>query len=393
MSLRPDAAEAYASSPPLLDWVANLVLKLPADARLSLKVESLPVVGFTDQRHSGHVNQDRIAVAYSTGLRPASNWLLALVCDGVGGSSHGESAASTAIAAIALEVATLRSLADPTEALRRALHHSHLHTAAAFQSKSSTTAVALLVTETGAALGWVGDSRGYEIASGEATLLTTDDTLAAATARANPSFKFELNEEYGDRLSQAIGGMAPVHANVIAWRPSSDAAMCLLCTDGIWKPTEVALPALVSACHQGPELMRRLLLVSDWMGGMDNASAVLVPPLGDVRDFLADPANATPSDFMLLCLPGYLQTLLPVEGRKVADASALIQHDRAKDYEGEPAQRSKKATTKRKIGGSAKGESRSSLKKLGKQLVIAEEPPDEESTDSPGKVQGDQASI
>lgn len=392
----PESLERPPSNPSsagLLAWLTNLVGKLPTDARSSLRVEPLSLVGFTDERRSGNGNQDRIAVAYSVGESAASSWLLAVVCDGVGGSFHGERAASTAIAALVLEAAKRHPSREPVGALKEALHRAHSHTSATLHTKSSTTAVAVLITADAAALGWIGDSRAYEIADGKANLLTTDDTLAAATARANPTLSLELNEEYADRLSQAIGGNAPVTANVVALRPSLTGAMCLLCTDGIWKPTESAFNALVGACREGQELMRRLLLVSDWMGGHDNASAVLVPPLGVVRDFFIDSANVTPSDFVVLCLPGYSQTLIPVHTLKGSNASRIVSeqslHGQPSVLPDQPVP-PKKAPAKRRAGSAPKTSAKGDRKKLGAQLVIAEEPLDEASANTPIEIQSDE---
>ncbi|MBB4223929.1 PP2C family protein-serine/threonine phosphatase [Variovorax guangxiensis] len=377
-----------AALPEIITWLMNQVLKLPTDARSSLRVESFPLVGFTDVRHAAHGNQDRIALAYSVESNVTSNWLLAVVCDGVGGSSHGERAAAMAVASMALDMAGLRRM-GAINMLREALQNAHVRTSSAFHSKSSTTAVALLVTGESAAIGWIGDSRAYQISEGKVRLLTTDDTLASAVARADSTLEFELNEEYADRLSQAIGAEGSVTPNVIAWQPSSSGAHCMLCTDGIWKPTEGALDAMANVCRDGQELMRRLLLVSDWMGGLDNASAILVPPLDVVREFICDPANMTPKGGVVVCLPGPQQTLLPA--LSLLDSAGLTRirnQDRRLDESNESTYNSKKAPTKRRGGGSSKIRSTSGAGTAG-QLVIAEEPLDDTSPHPPGKIPGD----
>ena len=369
----------------------NIVLRLPSDARSSLRVDPLSLIGFTDERHAGNHNQDRLAVAYSAGQGVSAGWLLALVCDGVGGSSHGERAASLAVASTALEVAVSRPESSAVDTLRKALQLAHGHTAAAFHSKSSTTAVALLVRGDSAAIGWVGDSRAYQISDGKLTLVTSDDTLAGAMARTDSEFKFELNEEYADRLSQAIGGANPVNANAISWKPMTPDASCLLCTDGVWKPTEAVLGTVVDVCREGQELMRRLLLISDWMGGTDNASAILVPPLRAVREFISDPANATPRDSVMICLPGNFQTLIPLQSLKGTAVSVFPKHrdDRSTD-EDVSAPEPKKASTKRRSD-SGKTRSKRSPAHSGSQLVIAEEPLDEAETTPTSTLHSDEA--
>lgn len=371
-------------------WLANLVLKLPPDARSSLKIDSLPLVGFTDVGRAAHGNQDRIAVAYS--VEPGGNlgWLLAIVCDGVGGSSHGESAAAMAVASVALEIAGSRRT-GATGMLRNALHRAHARTSHAFNSKSSTTAVALLVTNESAAIGWVGDSRAYQISDGKAALLTADDTLASVLARGNSALNIELNDEYADRLSQAIGGENSVLPNVISWEPSAKDAVCILCTDGIWKPTEQVFNALVDSCRDGSELMRRLLLLSNWMGGLDNASAILVPAIGTVREFICNPINATPKDFLAICLPGPIQTLLPLSRvQEPLRAMHRQNQDHRPDPVNEPVNKLKKPPAKKRVA-SAKARANAGLSTTG-QLVIEEEPLDDASTQTPGKISGNEPS-
>jgi serine/threonine protein phosphatase PrpC len=250
-----ERADVNAATPTLITWLMNLVLKLPPEARSSLKVDPLSLIGFTDVRRVAHGNQDRIAVAYSVEPNVTSNWLLAIVCDGVGGSSHGERAAAMAIASMALDLANLRQK-GATESLREVLQRAHDRTSTAFHSKSSTTAVVLLVKGETAAIGWIGDSRAYQIADGKATLLTIDDTLAGAMARADSRFEFELNEEYADRLSQAIGSVGPVAPNVVALAPSAKDAFCILCSDGIWKPIEPAFDVIVDCRRKLTHLAR-----------------------------------------------------------------------------------------------------------------------------------------
>ena len=178
-----------------------------------------------------------------------------------------------------------RQTSGVEEALKAILERAHDQTATAFHSKSSTTAVAFFVLGDEAAIGWVGDSRAYEISDGKATLLTSDDTLSGVMARSDSTVRFELSEEFADRLAQAIGGENPVNANVAAWAASSPDARCLLCTDGVWKPLDKTIDTLVDVCRDGSEQMRRMLQMSEWLGGVDNASAVLVPPVHAVQAF------------------------------------------------------------------------------------------------------------
>lgn len=392
MSLGAPTTPDSGSSAPSPSWVASLVLRLPAEARSSLRVERLPLLGFTDVRRAAAGNQDRIAVAYSAGGVRATDWLLAIVCDGVGGSSFGEHAASEAVATMAQEIARRRVRRPAADSLREAFLQSHNHIASLYGTRASTTVVALLVTSDEAVLGWVGDSRAYQVAGGDVKLITEDDTLAAATARAHPGLAFELNDEYGERLSQALGGPGSVVPHVVSWASSAPEAVCLLCTDGVWKPTEGVLRSLVESCADSAELLRRLLLTSDWLGGRDNASAILAPSVQGIRKFLADSDNGTPPGCFLLCLPGQLQVVLPLIGNALGQIAPVAggQDDSLKPE-------SNRRIPGKRLGGKRKGSPATTARKSADKqlsitsLVVEEDPSDDRPTDATGPISEDKS--
>lgn len=362
----------------LYDWLTSLVLDLPRGARSSLKLEQLPVIGFTDVRDPLAQNQDRIAVAYRTEKPEELGWFLAIACDGVGGSVHGERAAALTIAAMAIEMGNLSRL-GATEALRECLLKAHEKVVAAFQGRSSTTVTAVLVTQTDAVIGWVGDSRVYEISAGKVNLLTLDDTLAGALAKANLGIASELSDEYGERLSQAVGGGNSIHPNVIDWRSSGEDAVCILCTDGVWKPIQPVFSILAENCNDSAELMRRLLIQSDWLGGIDNASAVLTPSIKNIRRFLSAGGAFIPNSFAL-SLPGPTTVLVPVRTanrvQTKANSGASLKDAKRQKIN------SKKAVKEKSPDAN---EYKSSFHSP-KQLVIEEEPVNDPAPESSGKI-------
>ena len=363
----------------LYDWLTSLVLDLPRGARSSLKLEQLPVIGFTDVRDPRGQNQDRIAVAYRTEKLEELGWFLAIACDGVGGSVHGERAAALTIAAMAIEIENLPRL-GATAALRECLLRAHKKVGAAFQGRSSTTVTAVLVTQTEAVIGWVGDSRVYEISAGKVNLLTLDDTLAGALAKANLGIASELNDEYGERLSQAVGGENSINPNVIDWRPSGDEAVCILCTDGIWKPIQPVFSLLAENCNDSAELMRRLLIQSDWLGGIDNASAVLTPSLKTIRKFLSGGGALVPNSFTL-SLPGPTTVLVPMRTTSRVQTTGNSAGASVKDAK-RPRINSKKAAKEK----SPEASEYKSPFNSPKQLVIEEEPVNDPTPESSRKI-------
>jgi serine/threonine protein phosphatase PrpC len=289
-------------------WLAAQVLQLPSDSRSFIKLDAFKSFGFTDVRHGRSGNQDRIAVAYFSSPSPKQNWYLAVVCDGVGGSVQGERAAALACASLVADISASNEAVTAEMALSHAIEEAHKTVCSSFENRSSTTLVAFLIKGENAAIGWVGDSRAYQLGR-DIALCTRDDTLKSALEMAG-NLGEELNDEFADRLSQAIGGDFKVKPNLMAW-PLDPGDDCLLCSDGVWKPLGTSLRELIANCSDRSELTRRLLLASDWHGGKDNATAIIIPSTLELKDALLEPINHTPTGCCTICLPGGRQLFIP----------------------------------------------------------------------------------
>ena len=285
-----------------IEWLSRQVHSLPKEARSFVKSDEFKAYGFTDARHTRHPNQDRVALAARVGAPARDNWFMAIVCDGVGGSAHGERAASLATATLIAEVAIASRSVSPVDVLQVAISRTHSRVFHVLDGKSATTIVAALVQSNGSAVGWVGDSRIYSLGGSKLQQVSTDDTLRAALDASSKILANSLNDEFADRLSQAVGGELPVRPHVVPWNPKTMGG-CLLCTDGVWKPLESTLSTLVANCREDAgELARRLLLSSDWYGGQDNATAILLPSLEAVVEELHRP-EGLPDQALQIFLP------------------------------------------------------------------------------------------
>lgn len=360
-----------------VNWLMRMILNLPTEARSYLRVDSLPCVGFTDVRHMSYGNQDRIAVLYSADKDPDARWLLAIVCDGVGGSKNGERAASLTIASMCSDLSRAKWDGASADVLREVLIRAHSRAVHEFHAQSSTTAVAILVKGDSAAVGWVGDSRAYQVSDGNISAVTVDDTLASMVARSDSRLAFELSDEYGERLSQAIGGDEVVVPNVIACDMSLNNGFYILCTDGVWKPTEGVLGSLVASCSDGPELMRRLLLASDWLGGKDNASAILIPSFAHIFDFLNSAADEVPSGFVSICVPGNSQIVFPSFQEKKLLKPLREYYSEYVSEQNNLAPKGRKKKSAKKEGVDVEKNRRGKSIDINNQLIIAEEPLDD----------------
>ena|ERR1700761_5518587 len=374
-----------------IEWMTGLVRRVPAEPRAPLRVEGLGATGVTDERRHGRGNQDRLAVAYSTGP-DAGGWLMAIVCDGVGGSAHGELAASYCISVMVQSLASgYRTNAPANYLLRQAISSANSAVSSAFEGRSSTTVVALLVTENDAGLGWVGDSRAYALTPKGHKLLSSDDTFGAAVAKHSAHLSIELSEEYADRLSQAVGGSNPISPNLalLTAEAQGDSSF-LLCTDGIWKPAEPILGRTLDACDDPKDALRRLLLISEFAGGVDNATGIYLPSIRKIRSFLSDIRMSSYSEGAVVHLPGPTQTVLQVSKSPFKRESAVERFDTVREPKNpKAAARSRRAIKNRD---EVQPEVKTLRPNAGHQMVIEEEPSDGTTTpESTQQVSGDKS--
>ncbi len=140
----------------------------------------------------------------------------------------------------------------------------------------------------------VGDSRIYALLP-ERVLeqLSRDDTINALLNR----HENQPDVPKDSRLLQFVGMGGEMEAQCAP--VPRQAQTILLTSDGAHDVPNSVLQRLVSAAAGGTDLVRRLLVLSDMLGGRDNASAILLPLNGDADLY---PMNA--ENELLAILPG-----------------------------------------------------------------------------------------
>lgn len=218
----------------------------------------------------------------------------AIVCDGLGGMSQGREAALLAASAFA---AHLFCSTSPhwDERLARAIAYANSEVYHRLHGSGGTTLSAVVVPAQGEpVLCHVGDSRIYGLLP-ERILeqLSRDDTINAL-----------LNKREGDadvakdsRLLQFVGMGDEMEAQITPI--SSSFRSILITSDGAHDVPSSVLQRLVSAAAGGNDLVRKLLTLSDMLGGRDNASAILLPLDGETELYAASNGNE-----LLAILPG-----------------------------------------------------------------------------------------
>lgn len=217
-------------------------------------------------------NEDCVALAR---MRDPSGrpYLLAAVCDGMGGMADGAVCSSLGMAAFfsAFFHHTNTGL-RANESLAYSALDANRAVFQRYRGTGGTTLSAVLITPENVAFTLnVGDSRIFHISEDSLTQLTKDDTIAGQLEGRDPNFHGSAD------LLQFVGvgpGLEP-HITQLLLLPSSK---LLITSDGVhYLPTELLARVGGNAPDDGVYI-RRLIELSKWCGGHDNASALVLSP-------------------------------------------------------------------------------------------------------------------
>lgn len=215
-------------------------------------------------------NQDRVVMARGKDFN-GDTYLLAILCDGMGGMQDGEYCAATTIASfISSFIKTSRKvgmandwLIESAMAANHALHKKYSGTGGA-------TLSSVLLKQDGRAY-WinVGDSRIYQTTPTEVTQITRDDTIAGQLGK---------NEAPSSRTSEllqyiGIGEVLEPHVSRLSLEGSS---YIVLTSDGIHYLQPETFNSLITKSKDPGTCARRLIEVAKWCSGHDNCSTAII---------------------------------------------------------------------------------------------------------------------
>ncbi len=247
-------------------------------------------------------NQDAALIVRARyGASPARDFDLAIVCDGLGGMKQGREAAVLGLSAfVARLLRTARvPLADRAKA---AMMHANEEIHHLLRGAGGTTMSAVITVRSGpAVIVHAGDSRVYGLGGkDELEQLTVDDTLDALR-----------NKHYGDsadrdsRILQFVGMGEDLEPHVL--QMPENVRGYLLTSDGA-HDLPVYLMARAAACAKQPsDLPRRLIQISELLGGLDNATVAFVP----VRPSAQEVGSTDGLDLSIISPFGSLNAWIP----------------------------------------------------------------------------------
>lgn len=244
------------------------------DGASSRSVEVYAGVAVGSLRGPRDDNQDRAAVAHIRQSEPVDDFLIAVVCDGMGGMRDGGLAAATAISAFIANIASSGDTLDTR--MLSAINSANAAVHDALKGAGGATLTAVAVPRMGNA--WAvhaGDTRLYGYRTGgELDLITQDDTVQGIV-QANALVKNE--DDLDNRLLQFVGIGASFEPHI--HRVAGGTDYCWLITsDGAHSIGRKLLHNITLNARSAGDLVRKIVFVADAAAVGDNASVAAISP-------------------------------------------------------------------------------------------------------------------
>ena len=237
--------------------------------------------GITDKGKVRSANQD----AYRLSLSPDGEYVLAALCDGMGGVHGGEFASAVAADSFmqyAEDMLRREPKSDAAQVLREAAAYSNLKVYdRAFRDEScrgmGTTLVAALVRPEDAAVVNIGDSRCYWLADAQLQQVTRDHSLVQSMVDRGLITEDEARSHPRKNvIMRAVGLERTIRSDIFRLDIRPGDAL-LLCSDGLSNLVDAGeMESLLLASSDDDAVCRELLRMALDRGAPDNVTLALV---------------------------------------------------------------------------------------------------------------------
>lgn len=232
----------------------------------------LPLTIASDKGTVRNENQDRVAVLKMQ-AGPNHSFIVAALCDGMGGMAEGSICAAQAIATFFTSCCTFSDMA-PAERMVRAAHDANRMVHSLYYGKGGATLSAVMFdSKRGMAGINIGDSRIYSYKQGVLKQITVDDTMAGLLP------KVEDNIHPRNELLQFIGIGEGLEPHVVNLAVAQE--LIVLTSDGVHFLGKDLLQMVIRNANEPPLAAKRIMELAQWCGGRDNASIVIAAPAGN----------------------------------------------------------------------------------------------------------------
>ena len=237
--------------------------------------------GITDKGKVRSVNQD----SYRLSVSPSCEYVLAALCDGMGGVHGGEIASTIAADSFmqyAEDILHREPAVDAAQILREAAAYANLKVYdRAFRDDAcrgmGTTLVAALVRMNDAAVVNIGDSRCYWLADGQLQQVTRDHSLVQSMVDRGLITEDEARSHPRKNvIMRAVGLERTIRSDIFRLDIRPGDAL-LLCSDGLSNLVDTGeMESLLLASSDDDAVCRELLRMALDRGAPDNVTLALV---------------------------------------------------------------------------------------------------------------------
>ena len=228
-------------------------------------------------------NQDRVICAQIS-LESKTDVVIVAVADGMGGLDNGGIAASDTLSYFVSYIATNCQKMSQHECVKKAVLFADSMVFKKYKRKAGSTLASIVYYADKIVCVNVGDSRIYQLNSGELAQVSQDDSHNALLAAILPSseqnqLKEGLFETLDSRLTQHIGIGEGLDPHILSFPAHRETLYTnfLLTTDGVHYLGKDLLNIIVSKSATPEDIVKRCISISDWLGGHDNATIVISP--------------------------------------------------------------------------------------------------------------------
>lgn len=220
-------------------------------------------------------NQDRVLfLRVKLDRPPRQFFVVAALCDGMGGMAKGGRCANLALSVFATSLIRSQEVDYPKK-LETAIQEANKAVFREFNGDGGTTLSAVACNEENQC--WainVGDSRIYQVlANGKVEKLSVDDTIEGQLEALN-RLKNTHSSEESKKLVQYVGmgkSLEPHHIQVGAIATTK---LLLLTSDGAHSMPADTFQQIIIHAKSSTDIVDHLITHSEWVGGKDNATVV-----------------------------------------------------------------------------------------------------------------------
>jgi PPM family protein phosphatase len=220
-------------------------------------------------------NQDRAVIANYSGNGDRDSFTTWLLCDGIGGLREGDAAAEHTIAAVLTGLIARNAIEQ--SAIQTAVQNANRYVYNRFKEQGGST-LSLVVNSSDCSFAVnVGDSRIYRVDSQSVVQLSTDDTIGNQLRLLAGSGANVTGGLFAHHLSQYIGIGGDLLIKPLEQFHLEDKGEVLLTSDGVHSIESKVFDGIALSARSPIERAQRLVYLSKWCGGKDNASAICLP--------------------------------------------------------------------------------------------------------------------